>query len=997
MRKNLLIITMLILPLLIYSQNLIKGKITDEFGNSMLGVTIHSINSNKYSTSDFDGNFEIEAQIGEEISFTMVGMKELVVVAKNPLNVIMQEDITQLESVVMIGYGSRKKVDNTSSIVSLNAEDVSERKVQNAIQAVQGKVAGVIISSSDAPGSQPSVLIRGINSIEGGRSPLYIVDGMPVGNISNINTNDIATFDVLKDASSLAIYGNRGANGVIIITTKQGKSDTMKVDVESNIGIRTPLKLVKMAGSNNYARYTNIALGTITFSQDQPINTNWFDEITQTGIYTQNNITLGGSTKSVNYLFSGGFYDEDAILNGQGYRRVTLRNNNKFKFNDNISLKQFINVGIVHNTPKPFGAFTAAYKQSPAVPVRFPNGQYGVPFVGNDGFVGQTGSSFNNVANPVAMLDFHNEKQRNINLLGGLDFEVKLHKDLQFNSVFGLEYNTFKSYNFVDSKNIWLAADPNRTEAQYLALTPAEPLNLLSRNSNNSYNYNWSNFFTYNHIFADQHDLEVTLGIETVYYDGLATTNVSYRDVPSNSNYWYYNFSTSNASNTIVDGKSNASRLLSYFGRVQYKLNDKYLVTGTVRRDGSSKFQQDYRWGTFPSVGLGWILSKESFLESNKVINFLKIRGSWGKLGNQSVPLNTLPFATGLTYAFDGSNLNSGTTVESIVDPTLSWEVIEELSGGVDFELLDKRLKGSFDLYKKDTDNMIVPLAPYLTAGTANSTYASVGAVSNKGYEISLRWDDRINDNLSYWVGGNFSENKNTLERLNENVIAQTGGGLGNGQYTKELNKEAVGQPLGSFFLWEHAGFDANGAMTFYNRDGVIVPQSALTNADRKFVGSVIPKSIYGLSVGVKYRNIDLSVDAYGTAGSKVYNGKKAQRFAGENIEYDLATDYWTPTNTNAANPAPFNAVPVASTYYLESGDFLRINNITLGYTLPKFSNYITSARLYVNAINPFIFQKFSGFSPELNNDGNPFGMQGIEIDAYPTLRSLVFGVNLNF
>ena len=436
---------------------------------------------------------------------------------------------------------------------------------------------------------------------------------------------------------------------------------------------------------------------------------------------------------------------------------------------------------------------------------------------------------------------------------------------------------------------------------------------------------------------------------------------------------------------------------MSYFGRVQYKLMDKYLVSGTLRRDGSSKFQEDYRWGTFPSVGLGWVISKEDFLSNNKIINFLKLRTSWGKLGNSNVPLNTLPFVSTLNYYFDGTNLNSGTTVESIVDPSLSWEVIEELSGGIDFELIDNRLKGSLDFYKKDTDNMIVPLSPYLTAGTATNTYASVGAVTNKGYEIALRWDDKINDNFSYWIGGNFSQNKNTLERLNENVIAQTGGGLGNGQYTKIINEDAVGQPLGSFFLWEHAGFDSSGKMTFYNADGDIVPQSALTNADRKFVGSVVPKSMYGISIGAKYKNIDLSVDAYGTAGAKVYNGKKAQRFAGENIEYDLATDYWSTSNVDASNPAPFNAVPVASTYYLESADFLRINNITLGYTLPKFTKFVSSARIYVNAINPFIFQKYSGYSPEINGNGNPFESQGIELDAYPTLKSLVFGVNLNF
>ncbi|AWM14552.1 SusC/RagA family TonB-linked outer membrane protein [Flavobacterium sediminis] len=995
MRQILVIISMLFIPIVSLAQE-IKGNVVDEFGTPLSGVTIQVLETEKYSITDFDGNFTIEAKEGQDLKFTMIGMEDLVAKATTNMNVVMKESLTQLNDIVMVGYGVRKKIDNTSSIVSLKAEDISERKVQNAVQAVQGKVAGVNITSSDAPGSQPSVIIRGINSIEGGRSPLYVVDGVFMDDITNINSSDIVTFDVLKDASSLAIYGTRGANGVIIITTKQGKGDKMDVTIDSNYGIRMPLKKVKMSGSNLFALYNNTALGTITFSQDQPVNTNWFDEITRTGTYSQNNITLSGSTKAVDYMLSSNFYDEDAILNGQGYSRVTIRNNNKFKFNDNIYLKQNINVAFVNNTPKPYGAFTAAYKQSPAVPVYFNTGQYGVPLVGDDGFVSTSGTNlFNNVGNPVAMLNFHNEQQKNLNLIGAFEFGAKLFDGLKFTSNFGIEYNTFKSYNFVDSKNIWLAADPTRTSEAYDALDPAQPVNLLTKTRNSNYKYNWSGYFTYSNVFADIHDVELTAGVETVYDDGNEYLAVTYRDVPANENYWYYSFSTSDLSNTINEVKNNSNRILSYFGRLQYKLMDKYLVSATLRRDGSSRFQKDYRWGTFPSVGIGWIVSREDFLADINFVNFLKVRGSWGKLGNQKVPLNQLPFTSGLDYSYGNGYPSAGITVSSIVDPELTWEVVEELSGGVDFEVLDSRLKGSFDLYHKKTDKIIIPISAYLTSGTASATYAYAGSVSNKGYEIALRWDDKINDNLSYWISGNLTQNKNELTSLSDNISAQTGGGLGNGQYTKVLNQDAVGQPLGSFYLWEQAGYDDQGNMTFYDKDGNVVAQDQLTEDDRKFVGSVMPKTMYGFSVGVKYKNFDLSVDAYGTAGAKIYNGKKAQRFGGENVEYDVASDFWTSTNTNAGNPAPFNTVPIASTYYLESGDFLRINNISFGYTLPKFTKVISSARIYFNAINPFIFQKYSGYSPEINGDGNPFNMQGIELDAYPTLRSFVFGVNL--
>ena len=985
----------MVLPLYMLAQE-VKGTVVDKDGIPLPGVTIRALQTNVNTVTDFDGNFTINAQNGQDLEFRMIGMKTSIQkVTGSTLNITLEEDVTTLDDVVLIGYGTRKKIDNTASTISLTSEEVNNRKVLNASQAIQGKAAGVQVSSSDVPGSSPSVIIRGLGTALGGRNPLYIVDGLPVDNINNINTNDIVTYDVLKDASVLAIYGNRGANGVIIITTKKGSTEKMTVEYDGFVGFRSPLERVKMAGSNKFSRYSNIALGTTTFSQDQPTNTNWFDEITRTGVYSQNNISVGGASKSIKYFFSAGMYDEKAILNGLDYKRITLRNNNEIKISERLSLVQSINIGITQSNPKPLSAFTNAYKQSPIVPVYFPSGKYGVPFVGEDGFASETGSSFNNVGNPVAQLDFFNEEQRNFNLQAGLTLNYKITEGLKFTSQFSTEYNNFKNYNFQDSRNIWLSQDPTRTEEEYDANSP---VNLLTKARSNFFNWNLSNFLTYNKVFADIHDVEVTLGTETNIAGSEEFFSATRRDVPANSNYWALNFSTSNLSDVINNTVSNERRLLSYFGRAQYKLMDRYLVTATLRRDGTSQYQADYRWGNFPSFGLGWIVSNESFLKDNTFLNFLKLRGGWGRLGNQNVPLNRQGFTSNLNSTLGGSIIYSGNTINSQVDPSLSWEITEEASAGIDFTLLNNKLKGTFDIYDKRTKNLILFVDSYLTAGTSQSSPGHVGEVTNKGVEFSLRWDDKIGENFSYWVGGNISSNKNNLESItNPNVSFSQGGGLGNGQYTKLLSFDAVGQPLGSFFLWEYAGLDETGQMQFLNVDGDIVSEDQLTVDDRKFVGSVVPTSTYGISVGANYKNIDFSIDGYGTGGSKVYNGKKAQRFSGENIEYDVATDFWTPTNTSAANPAPFNSVPVASTYYLESGDFFRINNITLGYTLPKISEHITSVRIYANAINPFIFQKFSGFSPELNNDGNPYGSQGIEIDAYPTVKSFVFGVNLKF
>lgn len=989
-------LALILLPAYMSGQ-VIKGKVLDQNGIGIPGAFIVASDSKTTADTDFDGNFNINAKEGEILKISMVGFDALSIKATlAPMNIKLQESKdTELKEVVVIGYGTRKKIDNTTAITSLKAEEISKTKVLNASQAIQGKAAGVQVVSSDLPGSTPSVIIRGLGTALGGRTPLFIVDGMPTENINNINTNDITSYEILKDASSLAIYGTRAANGVIIISTKKGKGDKVSVEFESFAGFREPLKKVKMAGSNKYSHYSNAALQTTTFSQDQPVNTDWFDEITRKGSYMQNNVSVSGSTENIKYFFSIGNYQEKAILNGLDYSRTTFRNNNEYKISKKLTLNQNFSLGSTNSTPKPLSAFTNAYKQSPIVPVRFSNGLYGVSFVGNDGFAGTTGSSFNNVGNPVAQLDFFDEEQKSITLQGGLKLDYEIIKSLKFTSQFNGEYYSWKNYNFEDTRTIDIAADPSPSNT-----LPAN-INELTKGREQYFNWNLSNYLTYNKVFADIHDVELTAGIETSVKGAREKLTIERKNVNADSNYW--SLKDVDYSGNIIkynDEVFNETKIASYFGRFQYKLMDRYLFTGTIRRDGSSNFGKDYRWGTFPAFGLGWVVTKEDFMANVKGIDVLKLRGGWGKLGNQNVPLNSQAYSSGLSYYLGGSILNEGTTINSQVDPSLSWEITEETSAGIDFELLNNRLKGSFDVYDKTTTNVILNTKPYMTSGISNSSPAHVGEVSNKGYEIALRWDDKLTDNLSYWVGGNYSNNKNELTGLKDATLAPIhGGDLSNGQWTKLLDNTSIGRPLGSFYLYEYAGFDAaNGKMLYYTATGAKVTQDALDeNKDKKYVGSILPTSTYGVSIGLNYKNIDFSVDGYGTSGAKVYNGKKAQRFTGENIEESLATNFWTVNNTTASNPAPFNLVPAASTYYLESGDFFRINNITLGYKIPLKGEFLNSCRIYVNAINPFITQKFSGFSPELNGNGDPYGTQGIELDAYPTLRSFVIGANLKF
>ncbi len=911
----------------------------------------------------------------------------------------------KIEEVVMIGYGSRKKVDNTTAISSISAEEVTKTKVLNASQAIQGKAAGVQITASDMPGSKPTVMIRGLGTVLGGREPLYVVDGMFTDNISNINSNDILSYDILKDAAALAIYGNRAANGVIIITTKSGKGK-LSVSYDGLVGVRNPLKTVKMANSSEFANYNNIALGTNTFAANQPVNTDWFKEITRTGIYNQHNLAISGSSESVKYYLSLSNYDEQSILRGTDYNRATIRSNNEFKIAKGVTLSQNLSIAFTKETPKPLGAFTTAYKQSPLVPVRYASGQFGLPFVNSNGIVDYTGSKFNNVGNPMSELFYNNQQRKGMVMQGGLKLDVDIFKGLKFTSQYNGEYGNSRAYNFTDAVAVWLAADPTRVASGF---PTSNPRNTLLNNKEDYYRWSLTNYLTYNKKFG-VHDIEATVGTEATVINGVESLNLTRRNLLLNDqNYWNINdFDYVNNVQNLTSVKGDRNTTISYFARAQYKLMNRYLLSATVRRDGSSQFAAGQKWGTFPSFGAGWVVSEEDFMKDG-FFNLLKLRGGWGRLGNQRVPLNYLPLNSGTVYNYgfgNSSAVSNGITVNKGYDPLLGWEITEESSVGLDFGILNNRLTGSVDAYNRETTNLILGITNYLASGQSLEYYSHVGAVVNKGLEFSLNWADKIGENWSYSIGGNYSYNNNKLTRVDtqKNISQLVGGDLANGQWTKLFNATTVGHALGSFYLWEADGYDANGNLKYKDLNGNGVTGSA-DAGDRKYFDSYIPKSTLGINVSLSYKNWDFAANGYGAFGFKVYNGKKAQRISGENVEASVANDFWTASNTNAANPAPSTAIPIASTFFLEDGDYFRINNISVGYTIKDIAKYVKSMRLYVSAINPVVWQKYSGYSSELSGysstdaaaEGNPYKLAGVELNNYPTLRSFVFGLNLNF
>jgi len=963
----------------------ISGIVTDENQVPLPGAEIKVVGKDIYDVTDFDGNFSLEnVEIGDTFRVTFLGFAPQEMEVTNSLNypVTLQEDAGQLDEVIVVGYGSQRKQDLTGSISRVDTEEITRQPASSPIESIQGRAAGVQIVPSGAPGATPDVFIRGLGTVFGGQSPLYVVDGILTDNIDNINPNDIVTIDVLKDASSLAIYGNRGANGVIIVSTKQGKVGAMQINIDTYYGPKTVLREVDMADARSFAIYSNEALvrsgNEPRFDLDQEFNTDWFEEITRTGSISSTNASLSYGTEKVRTYFSAGFFQEEGILKGNDFNRLTLRSNTTFNISDRIKFTQQVSAALTDEIPKPFGAFNNAYKQTPIIPVRYPQGNE---------FAGKFGSStgINNVGNPVRDLFYDNQKQKNLTIQGSFTFDYEITDWIQFTSRFGIETEYFRRRNFTPNLDLFLSGDPTRTRDQY---SDESPKTTLFVRKAETYKWVWDNFVTLNHSLAELHNFKLTLGT-TMEERGGDFIEGTRRNVPNDSDFWSLN--NGDADPQSVNGlRDNTVRLRSYFARLNYDFDSKYLLTATIRRDGSSQFQEDQKYGNFFSIGLGWVISEEAFLEDSDLISFLKLRGSYGELGNQNVPLNILTFNSGLNYPSGPDEaVNEGGTVDELIDPNLSWETTEEYDVGLEFGLLDNKLTGEIDYYNRLNRDAILPVELPDAFGFRGTTLTPAGEVRNKGWEFVINWSDRIGEDFRYQIGGNLTMNENELEEVTNPFFAQnTGGSLGNGQITKRV---AEGEPLGSFWLLEVIGVDDNGDFIYedVNNNG------SIDDADKQFFGSYAPRNFYGFNISANYKNWDINVDGYGNYGNVVYNGKKANRFNNENIEQEVFDNRFTADNPSDSEPAAFNGVPLASTYYLESGDFFRLNNITLGYTIPFDENIaINNARLYVTAQNPFISQDFSGYTPEL--PGPPLEGAGIELNAYPAVQSLIFGLNLS-
>jgi len=887
-----------------------------------------------------------------------------------------------MEQAVVIGYATAKKKDLTGAMSSIKGAEIMQQPVLTASQALQSKMAGVQITNSGAPGSAPNVRIRGTGSVIGGAEPLYVVDGVITDDIRNINTADILTIDVLKDASSTAIYGVRAANGVILITTKRGGSGKPKLNYDGYAGVKFMTNKIAMARPGTFSKYSNEAAGTFAvLPSDITGETDWYATLTRPGNMNNHNLSISGGTEATSYLFSVNYYNENGILNDNSYERVSIRSNNEYRVSDKLKFGNNIGITRWNSNNKPFSLFTDAYNAAPIYNAKNPDGTYGF-------------TPLSDVGNPLAKLELTDDKTWGNRFMGNLYGDLKLKKNLSFRSAFGLDYDNSRGANYQQKYRV--------------SATQKYDTTTLTQSEMEKYRWIWDNTLTYTPTLKKGHNLSILAGHTAERYDGFEQS-FKLDGVPFAQQYRYLNtgrdaiLGTINYQRPIAD----YGRRESYLSRVSYNYQGKYLLNASFRRDGSSKFPTQNRWGNFPSVGLGWMVSNESFMKNVRSINMLKVRGSWGRVGNDRI--NPSEFvtllSTGLSAVF-GNQVVLGSTIAEIKDPNLKWETTEEIDLGIDFEAINGHISGVIDFYNKKTLGALfnIPL-PGGLGDNNNSMLTNAADILNRGIEVSLRYNKNSKGNFNYSIGANATFNQNKVLGLGSGLPTNFGS-LRNGEFATRV---AAGQPIGSFWVYETNGIfqseaEVDAAPHFLGTqagDFRIVDQNGdgkLNDLDRIYVGSYQPKCYVGINGNFKYKQWDLNLDILGNFGNKVFNGKKTVRYGGNyNVEKAVADARWTPTKPSTTNPRAFNGVPKPTDYFVESGSFLRLNNFTLGYNLPARiakKSKVQGYRFFITAQNALTWKKFSGFSAEL--PGSP-AEAGIELDIYPTSSTFLTGLSIQF
>ena len=984
----------------------ITGTVVDSSGAGLSSVSVAVKGTKNGTSTDAGGNFSITASDNATLVFSSLGyaMQEVAVNGRSIVNVTLLGSSQTLEQVVVVGYGTQRKIDVTGAVTSLKGEEISKQASINPISALQGKVAGVQITNAGSPGASPQIRIRGVGTVYGNPNPLYVVDGVWFDDISFLNSADIDNISILKDASSESIYGIRAANGVVLITTKKGRSGQAVVNYNAYAGWQKVTNQVQMANANEYAtlvseKYALLGLAPILDATKFTEGTNWYNQVLRNAFTMNHQVSISGGGDKSTYNFSVGYLKQEGIIKNNDYDRVTVRLQNDFQITKNFKMGYTAIAAAGKSNDINGQIFHQLYAAAPVVPVHYADGTYGDPADFNLG----DGANFN----PQATLDFYNQKSKNNRATGNAYADLKFANHFTLHSSLGGEYgeNEVRTYS-----PVYKATLAQRRELSRLAISRAE-------------NRNWilENTLTYDNTFGD-HKLRLLAGQAAQQYKSYGVSGFA-DNVPFTREGDLY-LSLGNAAGRTITDYGDMSTVASYFGRANYSFQNKYLLTASLRADGSSKFSGDQRWGYFPSVGLGWVISQEKFMQTQSVFNTLKLRASWGKIGNASVPSNisTLVVNQGafLTAIFNGQ-ANTGASITSVVPPTTFWERGVGTDIGLEASMLHNKLTVDADYYIKKTEKAIFAIPILSSVGTTSSTIIGNQAdFENRGFELAVNWKDNPNKNFSYSIGGNMGYNTNKVLAVSTgaNPIFDGGGGATGGAYT---TRTVLGQPIGQFFGRQVIGvFQSAAEVAAYKSSKGITIQPSAQNGDFKYadinddgqiddkdrvvLGNPNPKFSYGINTNFTYKNFDLTLDFQGVAGVDIYNANSAIRFGNENYTKDFFDNRWhgAGTSNTYSNPnvgGSTNYLPNSS--FVESGSYFRVRNMQLGYTLPNnmLGRYgIKKLRVFANAQNAFNFFKYKGFSPEVGTTpGAKPTSTGIDTNVYPLYATYNFGLNLTF
>lgn len=1070
-RKLCLVICCMLSSLIVTAQTRITGKITgSDDKQPVIGASVKIKGTSIGTVTGPDGTFAINAQTGNVLVISYIGYEtqELVLNNETNYNIIISPAENTLNEVVVTGYSSQRKKDLTGSVAVVNIEDLKAQPAASAVEALQGKAAGVQIVNDGAPGSTPQIRIRGYSTINN-NEPLYVVDGVPYeGKLNWLNQNDIESMQILKDASSASIYGARANNGVVIITTKKGQQGPPEISFDAYYGSQSPRKEVfpDMLNPQQYAEYlftsytnagknpaeflsTNYGGGTSpvlpeylvaggqsgqqvtaadadqskynysrdpnTFYQITRANqagTNWFDVITDNAPVQNYQLGATGGGESANYAFSGSYLDQDGTIQHTGFKRYTARANtsfrtlnSKFRFGENFqySYTEGVGFGVSPNTAGSYQGEGSAIGWAYRIPTIIPVYDEG----GN--FAGSRGSQLGNAQNPLAFLFRQKDNLNKNNLVfGNLFGEVDVINGLTARTSFGLRY---ENYNGITAgyPNLEFSEGSNNN-------------NLFEFNGFNT-DWTWTNTLNYTNTFAEDHRLTLLAGTEAIKNRNrqLEATRNNYF-ILGNFDYYYLDVGTTNISNRSF---GSVSTLFSLFGRADYGFKDKYLLSATIRRDGSSNFGSANKYGYFPAFSLAWRLSEEEFMKQATWINDFKIRGGYGETGNQRIPgfqfLNRFQSSlVNSSYPISGgNNVSSGVRQNAFQNTDIKWEALQSLNLGADFTLFDNVLDGSFDWYDRKTKDLLyrIPL-PTTGIGLADAPFVNVGDISNKGVELVLNYHYGRNsgeNGFKFDVGANISRNINKLTSLAPGVPQQPIGNFRS--LTTTILKP--GEPFGSFFGFTVDGIYQNatevtslpgytgarvGGLKFKDLNG----DDAITPADRGIIGDPNPDFIYGVSLNFSYRNWDLGTFFNGSQGNDLY---EATRYFTDFPTFDGARstrllNAWSPSNTSSNIPSPYNGVSdqeyQSSSYYIQDGSFFRMKNLQIGYSIPEnvFSKKLSVKRLrvYVSGTNLFTVTNYTGLDPEISQSTQgAFSLPGVDQGIYPAPRQFLLGINASF